>query len=149
MEALRDEVKEITLVNPREIENIKPLEEIALVSIHLDYLNRHVVIGTKLTKELRSSLMEFFKMNYDVLTWSQGDVPGIDPQVATHKLFTKPNHPPVHQNRRKFALESLKIIEEDMAKLIKANVIRESHHPDLARQRCRCPEERWKMESMC
>ena len=70
MEALRDEVEQITLVDPREIENTKPLEEIALVSIHLDYPNYHFMIGTELTEELRSSLMKFLKRNFDVFAWS-------------------------------------------------------------------------------
>ncbi|GFY95348.1 hypothetical protein Acr_10g0007330 [Actinidia rufa] len=61
--ALRDELEEITLMDPRESENTKPLEEIT-------------------------------------------------------------------PKRRKFTLERLKVIEEEVAKLIKANVIRESHYPD-------------------
>ena len=47
-----------------------------------------------------------------------------------HKLFTNPDHSPVHQKRRKFALEYLKVIEEEMAKLIKAKVIREIYYLD-------------------
>ena len=52
MEALRDEVEQITLVDPREIENTKPLEEVAPISIHLDYPDRHVMIGIELTEKL-------------------------------------------------------------------------------------------------
>ena len=33
MEVLRDEVEQITLTDPRETENIKPLEEVAPISI--------------------------------------------------------------------------------------------------------------------
>ena len=66
MEALRDEVEEITLADPRETENTKPLEEVVSISIHFDYIDRHVMIGTELTKELRSALIEFLKKNYDV-----------------------------------------------------------------------------------
>ncbi|GFZ19568.1 hypothetical protein Acr_28g0002730 [Actinidia rufa] len=36
-----------------------------------------------------------------------GNVLGIDPEVAIHKLFTNPNHTPVRQKRRKFAPERL------------------------------------------
>ena len=90
METLRDEIEQITLVDPREMENTKPLEKEAPVSIHLDHLDRHVMIGTELTKELRNALMEFLKKNYDVFAWSQGDVPWIHPQIAIQKLFT--NH---------------------------------------------------------
>ncbi|GFZ05550.1 hypothetical protein Acr_17g0011220 [Actinidia rufa] len=89
-EVMRDEVEQITLADPREIENTKPLEEVAPISIHLDYPDRHVMIGTELTEVLRLALINFLKRNFDVFAWSQGNVPGIDPQVATHKLFTNP-----------------------------------------------------------
>ncbi|GFS40353.1 hypothetical protein Acr_00g0068050 [Actinidia rufa] len=56
--------------------------------------------------------------------------PGIDPEVAMHKLFTKPEYSPVRQKRRKFAPERLKVIEDEVNKLIKANVVREAHYPD-------------------
>ena len=55
-----------------------PLEEVAPLSIHPDHPNRHVMIGTDLTEELRNTLVEFLK-NFDVFAWSQSDVPGIDP----------------------------------------------------------------------
>ena len=86
--------------------------------------------GTELTKELRIALVEFLKKNYDVFAWSQGDVTGIDPQVAIYKLFTDLDHSPVHQKRRKFAPKCLKVIEEKVTELIKANVIKESHYSD-------------------
>ena len=69
------------------------------------------------------------KKNYNVFACSQGDVPGIDPQIAVHKLFTDPNHPLVYQKRRKFIPEWLKVIEEKVSKLIKVDVIKESHYP--------------------
>ena len=88
------------------------------------------MIGTELTDELRSVLMEFLKKNFDVFAWSQGVVACIDSQVTMHKLFTNPEHPLVHQKRRKFAPECLKVIEEEVAKLIKASVIKEAHYPE-------------------
>ena len=130
MEALRDRVEDTTFVDLLEMKNTKPLEEVALISIHPDYPNRHVMIGTELTEELWSALIEFLKKNYDVFAWSQGNVPRIDPQIAVHKLFTNPEHTLVCQKRRKFALECLKVIKEEMAKLIKANVVKESHYLD-------------------
>ena len=59
MKELRDEVDEISLENPREIKNTKPLEEVTPIFIHPDYLDRHVMIRTKLIEELRNALVEF------------------------------------------------------------------------------------------
>ena len=127
MKALRDEVDEITLEDLRETENTKPLEEMTPISIHPDYPNCHVMIGTELTDELRNALVEFLKKNYNVVAWSQGD----HPQVVVHKLFIDTDYSLVCQKRRKFALECLKIIEEEeVVKLIKTNVIKESHYPE-------------------
>ena len=95
MEVLRDEVEEITLVDPRETKNTKSLEEVALISIHPDYQDRHVMIEIELSEELQSALVEILKKNYDVFAWSQGDVPRIDLQITVHKLFTDPNHSPI------------------------------------------------------
>ena len=81
-------MEEITLVDPRESKNTKSLEEVTPVSIHPDHPDRHVMIGTELTEELRIALVEFLKRNYDVFAWSQADVLRIDPIVATHRLFT-------------------------------------------------------------
>ncbi|GFZ18321.1 hypothetical protein Acr_27g0000600 [Actinidia rufa] len=111
----------LILEDPRETENTKPLEEVVSISIHPNYPDRQVMIGTELTDELRIALIDFLKKNSDVFAWSQGDVPGIDPEVALHKLFTKPEYSPVHQKRRKFAPERLKVIEDEVNKLIKAN----------------------------
>ncbi|GFY87150.1 hypothetical protein Acr_05g0007890 [Actinidia rufa] len=123
---LRDEIEQLILEDPRETENTKPLEEVVPISIHPNYPDRQVMIGTELTDELRTALIDFLKKNFDVFAWSQGDVPGIDPKVAMHKLFTKPEYSPVRQKRRKFAPERLKVIEDEVNKLIKANVVREA-----------------------
>ena len=81
------------MVGSIEIKNTKPFEKITSISIHADYTNHHVMIGTELTDGLRSTLTNFLKRNFDVFAWSQGDVLDIDPQVATQKLFTNPEYP--------------------------------------------------------
>ncbi|GFS37189.1 hypothetical protein Acr_00g0050520 [Actinidia rufa] len=121
VETLRDEMEQLILEDPRETENTKPLEEVTQISIHPNHPERQVMIGTELTDDLRIALTDFLKRNSDVFAWSQGDVPGIDPEVAMHKLFTKPDYSPVRQKRRKFAPERLKVIEDEISKLIKAN----------------------------
>ena len=47
-----------------------------------------------------------------------------------HKLYTNPGHPPVRQKRRKFAPERLRVIDEEVTKLVKAKVIKEAHYPE-------------------
>ncbi|GFY88878.1 hypothetical protein Acr_06g0008180 [Actinidia rufa] len=78
---------------------------------------------------------------------SSGDVPGIDSKVAMLKLFTNPEHSPVRQKRRKFSPECLKVIEDEVNKLIKANVVREAHYPDWLTNVVVAPkkEGKWKV----
>ncbi|GFY95669.1 hypothetical protein Acr_10g0010540 [Actinidia rufa] len=103
-EVIRDEVEQLTLADPRETNNTKPLEETVPISIHPEYLDRHIMIGTKnLPVSFVFALIHFLKENSDVFAWSQRDVPGIDPKIAMHKLFTDPKYSPVRQKRRKFA----------------------------------------------
>ena len=92
-------------------------------------------------------MMEFLKRNYDVFAWSQGDIPRIDPQVATYKLFTTLDHPLVRYKRIKFTPECLKVIEEEVSNLIKANVIREFHYPNWLANVVVAPKkgEKWRV----
>ena len=92
--------------------------------------------------------MEFLKKSYDMFAWSQGDVLRIDPQVAIHKLFTNPDHSLIHQRRRKFTPEHLEVIEEEVAKLIKANIIKKSHYLDCS-PTLSSPQKKGEVESMC
>ncbi|GFS43666.1 hypothetical protein Acr_00g0086310 [Actinidia rufa] len=57
MEALRNEVGDTPLVDPRDTKNTKPLEEVARISLHPDYPDRHVMIRTELTTELRNTMV--------------------------------------------------------------------------------------------
>ena len=52
-------MKEIILVDSRETENTKLLEEVVSIFIHPDYLDRYVMIRTKLAEELQSAMVKF------------------------------------------------------------------------------------------
>ncbi|GFS34928.1 hypothetical protein Acr_00g0036800 [Actinidia rufa] len=97
IEGLRDEVEQLTLADPRETNNTKPLEEVVPISIHPEYPDRHIMISTELTDELRFALINFLKKNSDIFARSQGDVPCIDLEIAMHKLFTNPKHSPLKE----------------------------------------------------
>ena len=102
-----------------------PLEEVTPIYIHPDYPNRHIMIGTELIEELRSTLVEFLENNYNISARLHGDVPSIDHLSCHPQAFTDSDHPSVRKKRRKFAPECLKVIKVKVTKLIKANIIRE------------------------
>ena len=43
-------------------------------------------IGTALSPEMRSMLVQFLKKNLNIFTWSHKDMLGITPKVIEHKL---------------------------------------------------------------
>ena len=56
-------------------------------------------------------------------------MPGLDPQVATHRLNINPDAKPVNQQRR-FRPEIMKVIQSEVKKLVDSGFIREEQHPD-------------------
>ena len=68
------------------------LETVALVE---DEINETTRIGTILSPEMRTRLIQFLKENLDVFTWSYEDMPGISPKIIQHKLNVNPERKPV------------------------------------------------------
>ncbi|CAL9012379.1 unnamed protein product, partial [Prunus brigantina] len=47
-------------------------------------------IGTSLSQELRSDLVAFLRLNSEVFAWSYNDMPGISPDIISHRLSINP-----------------------------------------------------------
>ena len=107
----------------------KPSEELEFMSLdddpeHLAY------IGSKLAKDLKSLLTQFFRQNQDVFAWKRADMGGIDPTVITHRLNVSPLFKPIKQKRRSFAPERQKAFNEEVGKLLQVGAIREVEYPE-------------------
>ena len=57
-------------------------------------------------------------------------MPGLNPQVAMHRLNIKPDVKPVKQQQRQFCPNIMEAIEAEVHKLIACGFIREEQHPD-------------------
>jgi len=57
-------------------------------------------------------------------------MPGLDPQVAMHRLNINPNANPVKQQQRRFRPEIIEAIQSEVKKLIDFDYIRVEQHPD-------------------
>ena len=62
-------------------------------------------------------------------------MPGLDPQIAMHRLNINPDAKPVKQQQRRFRPEIMEAIESEaidseVKKLIDSDFIREGQHPD-------------------
>ena len=80
-------------------------------------------IGTTLSPEIRTRLVQFLKENLDVFAWSHEDMPGISPKVTQHKLNVDPEKKPVQQRRQAFAPERNQAITNEVSKLVSAGFI--------------------------
>ena len=54
---------------------------------------------------------------------------GVDPTVITHRFNVNPSFKLVKQNRRSFALERQKAVNEEFGKLLQAKAMREVEYP--------------------
>ncbi|GJS77514.1 reverse transcriptase domain-containing protein [Tanacetum coccineum] len=56
------------------------------ISIHLEYLEKIVAIGSTLTEEGRGKLCDLLKRNLDVFAWKPADMTGVPRHIAEHHL---------------------------------------------------------------
>ena len=116
-----------TWIIGEEENKVEALETVAPVE---DGTAKTTKIGTTLSPEMRTRLIEFLKENLDVFTWSHEDKPGISPKIIQHKLNIHPERKPVQQRRRAFAFERDQAIAEEVTKLLTAGFIREVYYTD-------------------
>ena len=69
----------------------------ALENIFLDdnNLERCTKVGADLKEKTKQDLVHFLKKSIDVFAWNHEDMPGIYPNVITHRLNVYPSSKPV------------------------------------------------------
>ena len=115
------------MIEEKEEDKVKALEEVELVDKMTTMMTR---IGTTLSPEMRSRLVQFLKENLNVFTWSHEDMPSISPRVIEHKLNVNPKKKPIQQKRRAFTPERNQTITDEVNKLLTAGFIREVYYPE-------------------
>ena len=71
------------------------MEALKIVALTKGETTKTTKIGTTLSPEMRTKLVQFLKENLDVFAWSHEDMPGISPKVIQHKLNVNPERKPV------------------------------------------------------
>ncbi|GKV42983.1 hypothetical protein SLEP1_g50332 [Rubroshorea leprosula] len=123
------------------------VEAVDTVPLNPNVPERTVKIGTRLTKEERTELLEFLRVNQDVFAWTTDEMPGIPAELTVHKLSTDPTRRPVVQKRRLFGPEKQAAIDEEIQKLLQAGFIRRVEYsewvsnPVLVKK----PNGKWRM----
>ena len=80
------------MIEERKEDKVEALEEVELVEGKKTNTTR---IGTTLSPEMKSMLVQLLKENLDVFAWSHEDMPGTSPKVIEHKLNVDPKKKPI------------------------------------------------------
>jgi hypothetical protein len=121
---------ETTELDPRENfqeRRVSPIEELEEAQIGEEQ-HQTTSIGTSLSEKERADILAILKENVDLFAWKPEDMPGIDETIITHKLAIASNAKPVVQ--RKQGEERRTAVDEEVAKLMKAQFIEEIKYPE-------------------
>nr|GEW51523.1 reverse transcriptase domain-containing protein [Tanacetum cinerariifolium] len=118
------------------------------VAIHLEYLEQTIAIGSTLTEEGRKELCGLLRCHLDVFTWKPTDMTGVLRHVAEHRLNVREGCLPVIQKKKGQAPERNKAIDEEVKKLVEADIMKEIHyHSWLSNQvRVKKHDDNWRMK---
>ncbi|TYK06279.1 uncharacterized protein E5676_scaffold157G00630 [Cucumis melo var. makuwa] len=105
------------------------IDELKEVNLGTKEEPRPTFISTQLSDNDENEYVNLLKAYKDVFAWSYKEMPGLDPKVVVHRLAIKPEHWPVKQAQRRFRLELISQIEEEVNKLIEARFICEVKYP--------------------
>jgi len=115
------------VIEEKEEDKIEALEIVELTEGEAVKTTR---IGTTLSPEMKTRLIQFLKENLDVFAWSHEDMPDISPEVIQHRLNLDPERKPIQQRRRVFAPERDQAVTDEVNKLLTAGFIQEVHYPN-------------------
>ncbi|GKF57902.1 hypothetical protein Tco_0171439 [Tanacetum coccineum] len=83
-----------------------------------------------LSEKGRMELCNVLKDNLDIFTWKPADMTGVPRFIAEHRLNIREGCQPIRQKRRGQAPDRNKEIQEEVAKLVEAEIMREVHYHD-------------------
>jgi len=91
--------------------------------------NGHSInLGTGLNSDERATITPILINNTNIFTWSAADLPGVDPQVASHKLSIYKEARYVSQKKRKLGEERRQVAKVEANKLLSAGFIEEAQY---------------------
>ncbi|KAL6219915.1 hypothetical protein ACLB2K_007673 [Fragaria x ananassa] len=90
---------------------------------------RIIRVGAEIDEEAREGIIKCLKRNIDVFAWSHNDMPGIHPEVITHKLRVDRCVRPIKQRRRPSDAKRYAAIKEEVDRLLENGSIRKVDYP--------------------
>ena len=83
---------------------IQPSDEIAALSLDPNDTTRVTQVGIE-ARDRHPEILAFLQNNANGFTFAASDMPGIDPEIMTHRLNVNPEVKPVKQKKRLMAPE--------------------------------------------
>lgn len=104
-------------------------EELENVTIEKDVV-RYFQVGIQLPVEDKKKLVDLFKDNLDVFSWSAYEAPEVDPEFIFHLLNVNPKATPKKQLPWRSSKEHAEAVKDEVRKLKQARVIKEVFYPE-------------------
>ncbi|KAK4403112.1 Transposon Ty3-G Gag-Pol polyprotein [Sesamum angolense] len=111
-------------------ERIEPTKEVKAIELTLEHVPKITKIGTLLDPQFEKTLIAFLQEKINVFAWDAADMSGIDPKIMVHRLNLNPKIKPVKQKKRAFGNERIKVIKEEVEKLLRIDYIRPVQYPE-------------------
>ncbi|XP_011093333.1 uncharacterized protein LOC105173330 [Sesamum indicum] len=124
-EKRKEEMSQSEEAKRGKMERIEPLEEYKEVKLISENFQKTTRIGSQMTKEMETMMIDFLRNNNDLFAWRPSDFQGINPKVIVHRLNIDSQVKPVKQKKRVFGVKRNRIIEEEVNKLLQAGFVRE------------------------
>ncbi|GJS32286.1 reverse transcriptase domain-containing protein [Tanacetum coccineum] len=106
------------------------VEERIKVAINPEYPEQRIMIGSTLTEEGRNKLCNLLHRNLDIFAWKSADMTDIPRHIVEHGLNVREGCSPVRQKKRGQAADRNQAIQEELGKLVEAEVMKEVHYHD-------------------
>lgn len=90
---------------------------------------KQISIGAGLDSVFKEGLTKLLREYADIFAWSLKEMPGLDESIAMHKLNVHKDAVPKMQKRRNFASDRQKAIDEEINKMLDADLICEVTYP--------------------
>ncbi|KAK9017849.1 hypothetical protein V6N11_000850 [Hibiscus sabdariffa] len=91
-------------------------EELETLNLGTEEERREVKIGITISADTRQNLIKLLQEYIDMFAWSYQDMPGLDEDIAIHRLPIRPECKPVQQKLRRMKPEMLLKIREEVKK---------------------------------
>ncbi|KAI0494874.1 hypothetical protein KFK09_025020 [Dendrobium nobile] len=126
-----EENEDRVLEAPREFEDgaSSAMDELCEINLGTESDPRPIFHSALLSESEAQEYVALISEFKDCFAWNYTEMPGLDPEVAVHKLAISPDAVPVKQSPRRMRLEIEQQVIAETKKLIEAGFVREEKYP--------------------